>query len=367
MKKRYALLLLLNFFFGISFQAISQITIESKDVLILNTKIIMAYDTTGPNLNLGSTGSGQNWDFSNVTENDTDEDSVRIPQGTYGEYYFTNADIAIDEDDSGFVYISKNNSELIVLGFSNIEANGDTSHQDFNVKIITFPSSLGTKFTSDGGTVEYGFEFNTDPDGPGPHPFVDSLGLISTISVASEMDAEGSLKTKTGSYNALRQNVINYQIDSIFMKSNGKWTLISPLMSSVIGSDSVDLDTSTTYRFWAEALSFPVVEIEYDMAGGVITEIQWLKDIAIGYNEPVSVFVDLKIYPNPADSYLHVQTDLKNLVIEINDLQGRRIERNIVSGNAVFKVNHLENGIYMLNVLNESGNLLQSKMIQIQH
>ena len=158
MKNLFKLLALSGFLFGISGQAESQVIIESKNLMILNTKIVNAYDTTHPNLNMGSTGVGQNWDFSNVTENYMDEDSVRKPAGTYGEKHFSDAGMAIDDGDSAYVYLSKSNKELVLKGFSDLEPSGDTSNQDLNMKIISFPSSLGTKFTDDADKFAFTFD-----------------------------------------------------------------------------------------------------------------------------------------------------------------------------------------------------------------
>lgn len=367
MENIYKLLVLTGFLFGISFQASTQITIDSQNLLILNTKIVNAYDTTNPNLNLGTTGSGQNWDFSNVTESETDIDSVRKPAGTFGEDHFANAGIAIDDGDSGFVYLNKSTTELVIVGFSELEINGDTANQDLNMKIVTFPSSMGTKFTDEADNFSFAFDFNIDPDGPGPHPFIDSLGVISSTSASSEMDAEGSLKTKVGNYNALRQHFITTHIDSTFMYTNGSWKLISPLMVTNSGNDSVSYDTSHTYRFWAENTNFPVVEIEYDMVNGIVEEFQWLKEIVVGNAELKHETVEVITYPNPANHYLNIESDLNLIVIEINDIQGRRIEKKIIHGNSKLNMSHIEDGTYLLNVYSDSGNLLQSKMIQVQH
>lgn len=75
----------------------------------------------------------------------------------------------------------------------------------------------------------------------------------------------------------------------------------------------------------------------------------------------------VKIYPNPANETLNIQTDLQNFTVEIFDISGRFIRSAQMMGSNTLAVGELNNGIYLLRLRNTEGQLLQAQKLIIQH
>lgn len=346
----------------------AQFTINSGDVLQLNTRAVEATDTTNPNLNFGTLGAGNNWDFTNVTEQEEEDIWAQYPQGLPGSGEFPSATTAFSEDDdSTFIYFKNTTDKIYILGIAAINPDGDTSHQNFDLDIITFPSTLGTTFTDESIPQEFVFPFSFDPDSTGPHPLVDSIGFKSSSELVSIMDASGSLETKYKQFTALRQHLTTFTIDSVFMYYNGGTkSLISPLVSSFFsGLDSVSYDTAHEYRFWGEGYGYPVATVEFDLSSGMVYYFDWMKYYSVGIESLNQSEVNIQAYPVPTSDVLVIKTDELNLSYKIFDMQGKLVESS-VNSNGSIATSHLDEGIYQL-IFFQQNSMIKSIKIQIQH
>lgn len=345
----------------------AQFTINSGDVLQLNTRAVEASDTSNPILNLGTLGAGNSWDFTNVTEQEVEDIWAQYPQGLPGSMLFPSATVAFSEDDdSTFIYFKNTTDKINIIGIAAIDPDGDTLYQDFDLDILTFPSTLGTTFTDMSNAQEFNFPFSFDPDSIGPHPMVDSIGFKSSTELISDIDASGSLETKYKQFIALRQHLANYTIDSIFMYYNGGTkSLISPLVSLFLGLDSVSYDTTHEYRFWGEGYGYPVATVEFDLSSGMIYYFSWIKNYTVGIESLSRAEVKIQAYPVPADDVLVIRTDELNLNYKIFDMQGKLIESS-VNSNGSIATSHLNEGVYQL-IFFRHNRMIKSIKIQIQH
>lgn len=83
-------------------------------------------------------------------------------------------------------------------------------------------------------------------------------------------------------------------------------------------------------------------------------------------DEPLSGDYDLKVYPNPARDYIWVDLkseQIKMVVLELYDLEGRLVQNtrfNIMEGPTRVDLNELSASQYILRVVDEGENVLQT-------
>lgn len=74
---------------------------------------------------------------------------------------------------------------------------------------------------------------------------------------------------------------------------------------------------------------------------------------------------DILVYPNPASDQLFFTTDLNALQIQIYDLNGKLVMNESLNDKSI-SINSLIDGIYLIKILNQKGEYIQSKKIIVQ-
>ena len=69
----------------------------------------------------------------------------------------------------------------------------------------------------------------------------------------------------------------------------------------------------------------------------------------------------LRLYPNPVSNELHLEGDIDNGQVSIFDLTGRKVYQGVYQ--TVIPVDHLTNGMYLLNVTTGEGQVINQKFI----
>lgn len=72
---------------------------------------------------------------------------------------------------------------------------------------------------------------------------------------------------------------------------------------------------------------------------------------------------ELLIYPNPADNFLFVETILNIESIKIFNVQGQYIDSKPIA-NTMIPISHLANGIYILQITTQEGNILTQRFVK---
>ena len=151
------------------------------------------------------------------------------------------------------------------------------------------------------------------------------------------------------------------------------------------GHESLEEETSFTYnttypiekvivpsRFWLRMLDAPIQycisETEYK--NKTYEDFGYVEKTRFYYSPVSTVSVpklekhspQISLYPNPADQYVHIKTDLdSDIVCELYDLAGRKVMNTSISGNG-FSVEGIEPGIYVYKLIAgshvESGKLI---------
>ncbi len=76
--------------------------------------------------------------------------------------------------------------------------------------------------------------------------------------------------------------------------------------------------------------------------------------------EEVQTYYKVKVYPNPTNGILNIKTDLEIVNVEVFDILGQQI---LSSQQRELDIRHLNDGIYILNVRNENGELIRTEKI----
>tara|TARA_B100000674_G_scaffold44090_1_gene30494 strand:- start:10158 stop:11252 length:1095 start_codon:yes stop_codon:yes gene_type:complete len=335
----------------------AQITINSTDVVDFGERVINGIDATST-VSIGGSGANQTWNFSSLNVDETDTMDFTNPVW-YGLDNPFGAQMVIisSRDDSSFIYITKTSTQLLMNGIKQILGNGDTVNIPVNSSILPFPATYGMS-----GTWTANFEIFTvpigfDPDGPGPHPVVDSLKFTRHTDGSSSADAWGDITTPLGTFASLRQNNVEYNVDTTWMYASGQWSVISPTASAVFQIPPVSYDTVRTVRWWSNDPSarFPVVEFEYDQNGNNNGTVKWLKASPTTSVAELNTFT-ANLYPNPTEGEINITSDEEISSVKIFDITGKVVERyNFTHKNTVNINTDLPAGIYLVKITNASG------------
>ena len=352
----------------------SQIQIDSTHINTPGNRIELDVDTA-PSISVGNAGSGQMWDFKSLQRHEQSYvDFESNSPSTPGSQDFPNSNIVLtfSEEDSAWNFLEKSDTALWVLGVSQVvDFDGiDTVTEEFRYKIISFPSSLNTAFTTHNKNEDL-INFGVDPDGPGPHPTIDSIRYNFENTITSIVDADGQVQIKTCNYPTIRQKVIETSLDSISMFTNGNWTTASPELLNLAGRDSVsEREEYILYRWWTSwvstAIGFPLVECEVDKNDNIMSEVQYVNNVCNSISERSNTI--LRTFPNPTSDQLNIELtdDVNDIQVSIFDLSGKLMLQNRLNPDVTsVDVSSLTGGIYLLRAIDNNNNIIHEEKISI--
>lgn len=346
----------------------AQISIDENSTVGTYQIVRRAHDTISSSLSIGSPGSGQQYYFTSAQDHYEDTMTFTAPSTLPGSADFPTANLGVTfgSNDSTYLFMKKNPNGLYLVGRSFYQG-GQLITMQLWETIITFPSQMGSLYgfnvTGQMAKIPVGF----DPDGPGPHAFVDSVKIIRNIDESSTIDGLGTISTPLGAFNSLRQNTRTINTDTVMMLTNGGWDFLSPTMENLTGLQALSIDTIYVARWWTNdsGIKAPVAEATHNNAGTVY-ELTWLKAMPqaeLGELEEKIV----KIYPNPANDAINVETILSDVTtVVLLDAKGSVI-RNIAmqNGTTSMDVSDLDNGIYFLKLMDNNEELVHDAKVSI--
>ncbi len=231
----------------------AQITIDGSDVPPFGVVLTFGEDTLVAGVEPGPAGAGQSWDFLSLGLHTSFQNTVLDPAETPFGLDFPNADFALFGTDGFYSYAQVADDALLALGGSAPLPGGSsaTARLDPPQKLLPAPANYGSSFDND-----FGFTIFLD----GAIFGVDSVQIRERGSQLAEIDAYGSLKIPSGTYETLRQRVVTITIDSVFIQFFGNWI---PFTAAA--------DTTITYEWWAKEGRGRVLSLEYDAAGNALS------------------------------------------------------------------------------------------------
>ncbi len=275
-----------------------QISLDLSDFGSVGDQVVVARDTAGVGINVGSPGANQSWDFTDLLIYTYSINTFGDPDTSDAAGVFPNAEILYTSS-SNNTYFDTNNGEILLLG-----TNGDLgeliSGQATGVelvvpftdpqKVLDIPTNYLDQVTNDITT----FEVKVAASDIGINvSFIDSIRVVHEGVASYEIDAWGEMTLLNDVEQVLRKKRVEYLVDSVFVKSSfsgNTWQLIDPAQSFGILDENPRLDTLTSYDFFAKGRDYSMVTVNTNTDGSIV-DVLFLADSmlianAIGLNAP---------------------------------------------------------------------------------
>lgn len=333
----------------------SQITFTQADLPLAGSSYLMAADY-GYSGTVPAGGAMQNWDFSNLLNNQTDTFGFQAAAGTPYASNFANANLASHSvADSAWIYFQSNANGLYVdgtylYGTAGGMFGGLNGAIDLNPNLCYAP----TPFTYTNTRLETG-RIVVDIDTALPY-----IRIILRIDQTFTADGYGSLILPNSTYpNTLRIKETQLTSDTFLIDVLGLGFYV-PVSNSQ--------EQSTYYRWYRNGQPSYLLGLSADSLGQQADQSEFLLGgSTVGLNEPLSTLnPGSQLYPNPAKDYvqLKIANPGEDLRFRLSDMSGRVVREKDISGmNAYgFYVNQLPAGMYVWTI-EGSGRLEQGKVV----
>lgn len=317
--------------------AINAQTINSGNIVEFGDTIFNAIDNA-PSISLGTTGTGNSWNFAGLISNSVDTVVFHHPQSVAGSAAtstFPSATLATKED-TNYIFLRKSSASLELIGLSNGTIHVASQNPE---TVITFPSSYGTTFNdvAETQTVVSGATAG--------YPTVDSVRVESTTIIASNFNASGTLTTPFGVFSAIRQYLVRTTSDTVYAKISGFWNP-SPIITQQ--------NTAYSHQYWSDAANskFPLVSYDLTSAGAISGTVSW----TIGFVELNNTSTKelerktIKVYPNPVQDVLTIENQEAINTIIITDITGKIVYKSENRNDKTLNVSFLNEGVYIITV-----------------
>jgi len=264
---------------GWMLDARSQITVDSIDMPSIGDTIIMGLDTMPAITSVGGAGM-QTWDFTSLQIHDFDSSLYVDPASTTNGSGFPGSNLAISGPTVS--YQTLNGSALTTDGYAGADPFGQglDGLVPFSPvqTLLELPATLGSSFMD---TSNFDVTIETASLGL-PIQGLDSIRLVHSSYITSDIDAYGTLNLPGGDYNTIRQLYTEEFTDSIFAYCSEAlgcnvfisvlpfgWSFVPSILTDlVVGVGNPVIDTTYTYRWFTNGEDLPVAWVETDMPGG---------------------------------------------------------------------------------------------------
>jgi hypothetical protein len=338
----------------LSFGLNGQITINENDFFQSEDSVGIS-TSADLTIDFAATGPNSIWDFSNLTESGQLFETARsissagiiiniqfgpFAASEYRASYFQQFDGLPIEELTGFLpiqinsvnrMIKTNSSELTIPGYS-LEVQGQIIgfKSDTIEKAYEFPLNYGDSYSSNGYT-----DINFSP--------IYEARIIMNRQRESDADGYGQLTTPHGTYDVLRIKHVVSELDSIYIE-------IGPIAQWF----PIDRTTSE-YEWWAKNKKRPVLKVETETLFGneVPTRITYINNQTSSLN--TNTF-ETKIYPNPTNGILNIESKEGIENIKVFSTDGRRVyEKGTAGTTTTLNLSHLSPGMYTIQAFSSNG------------
>tara|TARA_B100000902_G_C27302837_1_gene913799 strand:+ start:1013 stop:2116 length:1104 start_codon:yes stop_codon:yes gene_type:complete len=356
----------------VSINAYSQITVTGTNMVNIGDIIYQSVDDI-TQINIGQTGQGQTWDFSQLMSNNTEDFSVLDPANTpyYNDY--PNSDICINSG-TDFLYATKDMSGIHLLG------SGDSIFQS-PLLVVPFPLFFGATYTAGPTTILdslisgsilnvllpawFGTSIDTIAffltNGQAHRP--DTLNILFETTQYFSVDADGSIILPMGTYDCvrLRQEMLSSNSVSIYFTdtltgSNSGWYSLGP--------PTTEMDV--TYNWFSNdpATKFSLLEVVLDSLGNQDGGITFL-DAAPSANNNILSSDLFEVYPVPTNDKIFIKTNLEDIInISLFDVSGKELSTSFFTKEVDLDLSEYDKGIYFLQIQKDNGSLIKKVIIE---
>ncbi len=330
--------ILLVCFFACSTLLFTQHVFISQDI-VPNTGDVFTLHTVNFS-NHGANGIGVNWDFSAGASTNTTTIEYINPISTPFSMEFPSSNICSGSAGGGYNYEVSNLNEWQYLGWASV-VSGIHSEYSNPRKLFVFPFSYGDEMND-----TYFGDYYTGTS------YITHSGNVQLKYVGS-----GNIITPAGSY----ANVSKF----MYVDSSVSTTVSSGVSSSYN-------QYQTTYYWYKPGTSHPLYII---LEGEVVSSM-------VNYNYQYAYYLDatsvrvnyfnntdpvIHIYPNPANKYIHIQSDLVFKKTRIFDITGKLVYSVDLSNTDTLTpidISALTSGTYLLELTSNAQTFREKFIIQ---
>lgn len=340
--------------FLLAFVSMAQITVTQSNMPTIGNVAIEREDTVFSGTTIGNAGANQTWNFANWVNQKQNLSGFVSPGTLAGASNFPTATIGINDGSGNSQFAFSNSSSFDILGmYGDFLQTGTAVALKFNpgLKIISVPSTYNTSYS---GIYTYNMQLAY----PYP-PYADSVRIESSTSYTSLMDGWGTLTTPSQTnIAALRQNYRDITTRTTYVH------MLLPTPSwTVNGAPTVD--TTYSYRWWSNSISFPLSEISLKKSvighTDSVTSVKWLHSYQPGtveIAENSTVKKEVSVFPNPATDVINISGISETSAIVISDITGKVVNGTILDKtNNTLNISKFDNGLYLYQIHDTKGNI----------
>jgi hypothetical protein len=324
-----------NYFFMITFLLFSTVVISQPVITYPSNcpQVGDRYDLAlfSGNINPGSAGGNQTWDFSDVTSDGTSILYAISPAQTpYGDYY-PDANIAFNyNNEEAYSFALTSPSEFLNLGTASIQN---------SMEVIIY-------YSDPAKLMEFPFAFNDTYDDSFYGSFSSgTLEVHQSGTITSVADGWGNITTPFGNYNSvLRVKTQRTQIDSAWMGGNFVYSSTT---------------NYTDFEWYDPNIAMPVFSINItageranDTAGTYLTTPEYITELG-------NTSAGMTVFPNPAADHATVVFNTENtnsVTITVTDITGKVVKRmeeavsQTNNNSVVIPLDNIPEGVYFVNI-----------------
>ncbi len=343
-------------------QVSAQITLTQSDLPSVGFKVVIDSDgVTNPNPGVSNISSPQFWDFSNLKRQKSKVDTFLAPSTTqYGSVFPTANLCDSTYGGNGYNFFNIGSSQFTVVGAEEIVvAAGNNFQIEINLNPTFMQSALPATTTSN--NIAAGVA-------TGSQLFSKTFSLVvtgekfsTTIQYRDTVDAYGTMKMPNGqTYDVLRQKHYETDYDSVSLDELSVWTFYERIITN-----------KNQYDWYAKGVGYILAEEDMSVTFDTIKNVWWdtTAPAPSGIN-PISLKHNISVYPNPSDKQINfMMTGIKSDEnVFVYDVAGREMDRVVMkNGNAALNTSIYANGLYLYNVTDASGNLVDHGKFMVQH
>ncbi len=322
----------------------AQVVLNKANVPAAGT-IIINYDANVPSTAFvfGKTGTNNTWDFSKVTVQQGQEDTIKYvsPSSLTGSSSFPTSDlVSYENGDKYFTFTKVDANGIFALGLSgDVTGTGKNYTFTFPSPILYFPFPFSSNTAYKGSAL---VQKKVSGAEAGAGGLVDSVNIWIKNYTNVKVIASGNIILPSGTLPALLVRNITTIVDSSQAKAFGNWFFPRP-PSSV---------TDSTFRWLTSESTEAYAHVIYK--NGSISDVAYHKEtIPLGLSDGQQAKAQVSCFPNPAREVINFNLEEGSLSkITLVSASGKEVA---VSTNTTINLEGLETGIYIARIVLKNG------------
>lgn len=343
-------------------KASAQITIDYTDLPYAGLNVVTEKDSAGLAGTIvpqNASSSSQAWDFSALQKQRAQTIAFMLPSATKYSLAFPSANLCDSTyGGNGYNFFDTSATSFAAEGAEEIVVAASMPFQiEINLSPTFEQSALPASY---GSIVPASIASGMDQFSKTFSIVVTGERFYDTIQYNDTVDAWGTMKMPNGAtYNVLRQRHTEVDYEDVYLDELSTWTFYERF-----------IDYKNEYNWYTKGTGYILAEMDMSQHWDTIKDVIWdtTAKIPSAINQ-ISLKNSVNVYPNPANNQINFLTGVKgDLYISICDITGREMEKVAVkNGNAILNTSSYTNGLYLFNLTDSSGNLVDRGKFIIQH